>query len=293
MLKYICYNWMPTIADHVLDYDEAYYSSAGVERLHNKKNLNPYEVRDNDLIFVKTDFIVNGFFQKNYLDKIFCSFNLITGISSYNLGRDGGDIYKQVLDHPFLNKWICTNPPDIENDKIIPIPIGFQEPQRPGGNQQFLNTVQENCTPFEKKENLIFLPYHDISTNPKRKQLVEYLSDLPFVVTQKTKQSLQDYYDSMNKYKFIIGLEGRGPDIHRNYEAMLVESVPINIKNIIQKVFQQHNLTTIFLDSWKDLDEKYFNKMLNINYSKDKNRSFLNLENHINFIKGNIHGRSN
>ena len=188
---------MPTIADHVLDLDESYYNSAGVNRLHNKSNFNPYEVRDGDLIFVKTDFIVNGFFQKNYLDKIFRSFNLITGISSYNLGRDGGDIYKEVLEHPFLNKWICTNPPDIDNHKIIPIPIGFQEPQRPGGEQQFLNTIQENSLPYEEKEDLVFLPYHDVTTNPKRKELVESLAKLPFVIAQKEKQSLQEYYNSM------------------------------------------------------------------------------------------------
>ena len=284
---------MPTIADHVLDLDESYYNSAGVNRLHNKSNFNPYEVRDGDLIFVKTDFIVNGFFQKNYLDKIFRSFNLITGISSYNLGRDGGDIYKEVLEHPFLNKWICTNPPDIDNHKIIPIPIGFQEPQRPGGEQQFLNTIQENSLPYEKKEDLVFLPYHDVTTNPKRKELVESLAKLPFVIAQKEKQSLQEYYNSMNKYKFIIGLEGRGPDIHRNYEAMLVGSVPINIKNVTQKVFDQHNLDTIFLDSWKELDEKCFNKLLDMQYNEERNKSFLLLENHIKFIKENLYVRTN
>lgn len=292
MVKYICYNWMPTIADHVLDLSEEYYNSAGAKRLHNKPNFNPYQVRDGDLIFVKTDFIVNGYFQKNYLDKIFRTFNLITGISSYNLGRDGGEIYKEVLNHPFLNKWVCTNPPDIESDKIIPIPIGFQEPHRPGGNQKLLSDIQETSLPFEEKQNLIFLPYHDVTTNPKREKLVNLLSELSFVVAQREKQSLQEYYNSMNKYKFVIGLEGRGPDIHRNYESMLVGSVPINIKNVIQKVFKQHKLSTVFLDSWDQLDEKCFNKILNMQYSEGTNRSFLSLESHIKFIKEKLYARS-
>ena len=288
MLKYICYNWMPTIADHILDVPQDFYTAAGTKALHTSENFNPIEVKDNDLIFVKTDFIVNGLFQKDYMDKIYRRFNLITGVSSYNLGRDGGEIYRKVLDHPNLNKWICTNPPDIEHKKIIPIPIGFQEPSRAGGNQEFLSGIHNNCSKFEEKKDLVFLPYHNVSTNPHRQQMVEYLSSLPFVVAQKEKQSLEEYYNSMSQYKFVIGLEGSGPDIHRNYESMLVNSIPINIKNVIQKVFNFHDADAIFLNNWKELNENLINKLLKIPYNLAKNKRFLEIETHISRIKREI-----
>ena len=288
MLKYICYNWMPTIADHILDVPQDFYAAAGTKALHSSENFDPLQVKDNDLIFVKTDFIVNGLFQRDYLDKIYRRFNLITGVSSYNIGRDGGDIYKKVLGHPNLNKWICTNPPDIEHKKIIPIPIGFQEPSRPGGNQEFLDEIHNNCLKFEEKKDMVFLPYHDISTNSSRQQMVEYLSSLPFVVVQKKKQNLEEYYNSMNQYKFIIGLEGRGPDIHRNYEAMLVNSIPINTKNVIQKVFNFHDADAIFLNDWEELNKDLLNKLLEIPYNLDRNNRFLEVENHISRVRKEI-----
>ena len=59
-LTFICYNWMPCVADHVLDLQESFYRSAGVSRLHSSDTFDPSKVQDGDLIFVKTDFIFNG-----------------------------------------------------------------------------------------------------------------------------------------------------------------------------------------------------------------------------------------
>jgi len=284
-VKLICYNWMPTIADHVLDMPEQMYNNVGTSRQHEIDTFNPYSVKDGDLIFVKTDFIVNGTFEKLYLDKILKRFSLITGVSSYHLGRDGGDSYKRILNHPSLIKWICTNPPSEKSDKIIPIPIGFQEPDRPGGSQEMLLEILRNRTPFEKKENKIFLPYHTPSTNPVRQKHFDYLKKLPFVVSQEKKQDLKEYYKSLNKYKFTIGLEGSGPDIHRNYETLLVGSIPINIKNVIKTVFEYYEADAVFLKDWSELDEEMFEKILNNSYNKEKNNDFLMIEQKIKNIK--------
>jgi hypothetical protein len=279
---------MPLIAEHVMDIPEGFYKQAGTSRLHNIDDFNPYTVKDNDLIFVKTDFIVNGFFANEMLDKIYKRFNLITGISSYHIGRDGGDVYKRILDHPNLNKWICTNPPDIESNKIIPIPIGFEEPDRPGGNQDFFDNLFRTRTKFEDKKDLIFLPYHTLSTNPERKNLVKYLNSLPFINVQEEKQSVEDYFSSLDQHKFVIGLEGSGPDIHRNYETMLVGSVPISLKNVIEKVFSFHNAQGVFLKSWQDLTQETFNNLLTKEYNIVNNDEFIKVENHISKIRSLI-----
>tara|TARA_R110000744_G_scaffold18499_9_gene49666 strand:- start:642 stop:1490 length:849 start_codon:yes stop_codon:yes gene_type:complete len=279
---------MPTIADHILDIDAGSYTRAGTSRLHNCDEFDPYHVKDNDLIFVKTDFIVNQYFQNNILDKLYKKFNIISGVSSYHLGRDDGGSYKHILEHPNLNKWICTNAPVEKHSKIIPIPIGFQEPDRPGGNQDMLDRIHKSRIAFEDKRDMIFLPYHTPSTNPKRQQMVDYLKSLPFVEHQEEKQSLQEYYRSMDQYKFVIGLEGRGPDIHRNYETMLVGSIPINIKNSIKGVFEQYDAVGIFIDSWESLDRYLFDNLLQTGYNNSKNELFLRLKNHISYIRGAI-----
>ena len=69
-LQFINYNWMPTVADHVVDASEDFYKGAGVSRLHDKNSINPLEVKDGDIVFVKTDYIYHGEFQKFILPKI-------------------------------------------------------------------------------------------------------------------------------------------------------------------------------------------------------------------------------
>ena len=292
MVNYICYNWMPAIAKHVIDLPENFYTAAGTSRMHDSKMMNPLEVRDGEIVFVKTDFIIQNIFQQDVLSKIFRRFNLITGISSYQIGKDYGypgidsiNNYKILLDHPNLNKWICTNPPDIASDKIIPIPIGFEEPDRPGGNQEFLERMQKERISFRDKKDMILLPYHAPGTNPKREVLINLLKSLDFVYAVEEKQDVEEYFKTLDQYKFVIGLEGSGPDIHRNYETMLVGSIPINIENVVKRVFDFHSAEAVFLKSWSDLDEKKFKQILQMEYNTDNNDKFLELENHISLIR--------
>ena len=285
---YICYNWMPRIADHILDSSAGFYRNAGVTRQHHCDSFNPEDVRDNDVVFVKTDYIINGVFEKHYLPKIKNKFNLMTAISSYHLGRDDNGRYKNILHNPLVKKWICTNPPAEYDEKIIPIPIGFQEPDRFGGNQMFLGNIKATRSPFEKKENAIFLPYHDLNTNQFRSEQIRYLSNLPFVHIQKEKQNLIQYYQSLNRYKFVIGLEGSGPDIHRNYETMLVGSIPVNIKNVIENLFSYHDATAVFLTDWRELNKNLFDKMLSTCYNIDNNDKFLYINHHSSHIRKKI-----
>ena len=276
-LKYICYNWMPLVADHIIDLPEDFYRKAGTSRLHNTNAFDVSAVKDGDLIFVKTDFIVNGWFTETVLPLLRNKFSLITGVSSFQLGSQGGDIYKTLLNSPSLNYWITTNPPIVEHAKIIPLPIGFQEPDRAGGNQEFLRSVQEARADFSSKKNELFLPYHNPDTNSRRATLIKQLSALPFVRVQASPQSLEEYYDSLNKSKFIIGLEGSGPDIHRNYETMLVGSIPVNIKNIITKVFEFHQGEGIFLNSWDELNKTFMENISSKDYNIAQNDVFLDL----------------
>ena len=69
----IFYNWMPCVADLVYDYDNEYYKSCGVSQRCPRDNMTPECVRNmkpNDKIFIKTDFIKNGAFVRDVLPLI-------------------------------------------------------------------------------------------------------------------------------------------------------------------------------------------------------------------------------
>jgi len=273
----ICYNWFGVIADHCLDFPDSEYVPIGVTKLH-QKTLNPEKVKEGDIVFVKTDYVYHGFFQNSILPRISQPFILITGGSSYQVSQ--GHPIDGILNNPLVKKWYCTNAPIGISEKIIPLPIGFQERERKGGNQELIKKCQLEKTSFNNKKNKVFLPYHTLGTNPQRERLFAYLSSLPFVETQHAPLGWLEYMQALDKYKFTICLEGSGPDVHRNYESLLINSVPININNPIKSLFDHHDLCGLFLNSWEELTEEYFKALCERDFKFENSDNFLNIAYH-------------
>lgn len=251
----ICYNIWPLFADHILDYSKEYYKHYGVERLHDKDAFIPENVKDGDIVFVKTDFIADGTFYQHFFPGIKNKFKLITGNSSYQLGNHTPiDQLNSILSSPKLIKWFCTNPPDLNHEKIIPIPIGVEEKNRPGGNQLLLNSARKRQRYFWNKEDKIFLPYHG-NTNPHRANQVNFLSSFEFVCAQHEKQDILDYLNDIDKYKFVICLGGAGNDLHRIYETYLMGSIPIIQRSSLDKLFSFYDLPVVIVDRWETFDK--------------------------------------
>tara|TARA_R110000782_G_scaffold102791_5_gene190198 strand:+ start:29235 stop:30089 length:855 start_codon:yes stop_codon:yes gene_type:complete len=281
MNKYINYNWFGTIADHCLDFSPQQYEGWGISKPHNK-TLDPSTVMPGDTIFVKTDFVYTGRFQDEYLPLIKNPFTLITGASSYQVSK--GASISPILEDPNLLNWYCTNAPS-DIDKITPLPIGFEESDRTGGNQKVIEYARKNRTKFELKRKKILLPYHTLDTNSDRASLVNHLSSLPFVHALTEKLSFEEYLQKVDGYQFVICLEGSGPDVHRNYEALLVGAIPVNVRNSIGELFSYYGLAGEFLGSWAELTEEYFKLMLNAPYDRSSSQRFLTTEYHTQLIK--------
>ncbi len=279
-LKFINYNWYGTIADHCVDFTEQEYIDCGVTKLHNK-NLIPENVKENDIIFVKVDYIYNGLFQSEFLPRISNKFYLITANSSYDVTK-GANI-TSIISNKFLQKWYCTNAPQDLSDKIVPIPIGFEEKERFGGDQDIIDKCFKNKKPYSEKKDKILLPYHNVSTNSERAANVKYLSSLHHVDVQTEKLPFEDYLNLLNEYKYVICLEGAGQDLHRFYETLLVGSVPIGIKNSIEFLFKYWDLPGHFVRKW------YIDQMWVDIFKKEhtfKNvENFLTIEHHTKNIK--------
>jgi len=277
-MKYICYNWFGTIANHCLDLSQEEYLKHGVSRLHNK-DLKPHNVKENDIVFVKTDFIYHGGFQKLVLPHISKKFTLISGVSSLDVTK--GHEILSILSNPFLKKWYCTNAPAYLSSKIIPIPIGFEEKERAGGNQKTIDFCYKNKRHFNDKKNKILLPYHTASTNPQRAELLDYLGSLDFVDVQKEKLSFEKYLNLLSEYKFVICLEGAGQDLHRFYETLLMGSIPVAADNCITGLFKHWGIPGVFVDQWNCIDKSIFEG----DYSFDNVDSFLKIDHYKSIIK--------
>ena len=273
MIELINYNWMPTIADHCLDLSPEFYASAGVRRLHSHMEFKPENVMENDIVFVKTDFVHNGTFQADFLPRISNKFTLVTGISSYSVEGK----HQEILDNSLVKHWFCTNPPS--SKEVTPLPIGFEEKERSGGDQNVLNSALLNCPDWSSKSDKLYLPYHDVGTNPKRDAQVRFLSSLEYVDVETRRLGFTEYLNKMSQYKYILCLSGAGDDTHRNYEAMLVGSTPVMLVTPLKRVFDFYNLPSVFLREWYDLEKIYKDFLLKRKYNWDVT-DFLNVNTH-------------
>lgn len=272
MTDLICYNCMASLADYSLDASDHEYIAHGVRR-KNKNELVPSNLKDYDVIFVKTDFIVNGIFQRDFLGKIKTKFILITGTSDYSL--DINENFKVVLNNPNLVHWFACNPPSNSYEKISFIPIGFQEYERLKSNLEFLKSDTETIN-WEMKINKLYIPYHS-NTNNQRNSIINNLSKLPYVDIETEKLNFVDYIKKIKKYKFILSLRGNGWDTHRNYEIIHCNSVPVLQNGPITQSFIDEKIPFVYLD---EINDSIFNKkfhidknILSINYWSNKIRN--------------------
>tara|TARA_B100001094_G_scaffold58842_1_gene54319 strand:- start:14443 stop:15279 length:837 start_codon:yes stop_codon:yes gene_type:complete len=275
MVNLINYNFMTRPAIHCIDESDEFYRSCGVSR-GNKNGFDINNLKDGDIIFVKTDYVHSGLFQKQVLPLIKTKFILITGVSSFSVD-EGDSSYLSILDNTNLIKWFCTNPPSDYNEKILWLPIGFEEPEREGGNVEILNSFYNNQIPWGDKENKIYIPYHS-NTFKDRNTIISNLSKEDFVVVEPNRLSFNDYLSKMSEYKYVLSLRGAGWDCHRHYESILVGSVPIMEDGPILKSFKNKNLPVIDI---LDINTKIFNYSFDFLYSRD----FLTMDYHFNKIK--------
>ena len=275
----ISYNWMPCVADLTLDYDNDYYKSCGVSRRCEGDDITEESLtnmKPNDIIFIKTDFIRNGLFEHKILPKIKVPFILISGVSSYSIEN-----YDNILNSPLLLKWYCTNPP-CRHEKIKPLPIGFEERERDGGDQEILKRYYDKV--FVDKTERVLLPYHTIGTNPIRDEHIEYLRTLPFVDFQETKLPFSEYLEQLSKYKYCICLEGAGWDTHRNYECLLTQTVPIMLRSNIKLIYDNNDLPCEFVSDWKNINQNFYNHITSQHYNFSWSKYFLLTQTHVDRI---------
>lgn len=254
----ICYNSLPLFADHVLDYPQEYYKLHGVERLHNHEGIDPSQIKENDVVCIKTDFVENGYFYNEIFPKIKNKFKLVTTISS--LPGPIGQGTDEILSSEKLIAWYpChVNPKYGYHEKVFPVPIGFTEPSRQNGNQHLLQKCREEKTQFDDKKNSVLLPYHNLKTNKIRRDLVNSILKSGIKIErQQEKLEIKDCLKQMDRYKYVVCLEGSGIDTHRAYECLLMDCVPIMKKTPLHRIFDDYNLPGIFIESWDEIDENF------------------------------------
>jgi hypothetical protein len=270
MNSFIFYNFLPSISDHIIDVK---YRNRKVH--HNYPPFIIDNIKDGDTIFVKTDFLPDFFNNKFNLIK--SKFFLITGVA----GLDVDIKFKKYLESDKIIKWLGTNIP-FKHEKIVKLPIGFQENELPGGNQNLLRKLYNIKSLFSNKKNKLLVTNMG-KTHNSRNKINDIFIDKHFVDILKDRLDFENFVNKINEYKFVLAPRGRGNDTHRFWEILLVGSVPVVETSGLDDLYNK--FPCIIVSDFKDVNENLLNNF-KIDMEKIKNiETYLFVENIIKLIK--------
>lgn len=283
--KFLFYNYIPTIAKHILDVPLNNYPT-GIIPKHNYPTFEVNKIQEGDVIFVKTDLL--KIFFNNYYSKIKNKFILISGVG----GKDVDIFYKCFLDNNSkIITWIGCNLL-FEHPKCFKIPIGFEEPERringpadgEGGDQKTLEEMFNNKKKIQDKYNKLLITYIG-NTHSSRQYIKEHFTNKDFVYFA-DKLRFKDYMTKINEYKFVLCPRGCGTDTHRFWEVLLMGSIPVIEKDGLYSLYEK--FPCIIIDNFQDVTIEMLNNF-QIEVEKQENiEKFLLIRNFQDMILSHI-----
>jgi hypothetical protein len=195
------------------------------------------------LIFMET----NNYYLPDIIDKLKLlknPFSIVNHNSDHHFRKEHLQIFNNV---PNLQK-IYTQNCEVENERVIPIPIGLANSKWPHGNLSIFNQVLKENIP---KKNKIYFHFN-IGTNKKER------GECFHKVKRKgvrwlPKTNYQNFLRLLKSHQFAISPPGNGVDCHRLWESLYMKVVPICKRSFLTEHFSKL-FPIIILDDWDDLD---------------------------------------
>jgi len=236
------------------------YSSNNIEHGHEDYNKlkNTFDVdklQDVNIVYLHTMY-KDQFFRK--ISKLDNKFIIITHNSDLNID-DISNLPKNVI------RWYAQNV-NIVDDRIESIPIGLENEKW----FSYLKKKQNIELKLKEEKNFKNLLYinHNINTNKEERTLpYKLLSGKPWTTAQMgvNGQQFFMYLDNIYNHKFVISPRGNGIDTHRKWEALYLNTIPIEKRSINNSFYK--DLPICFVNNWSDITEQF----LNIEYERITN----------------------
>lgn len=232
------YNSLPTLCAHALDLPEDYYRREGVSRLHAHDRLNVDVMKPGDLVFVKTDGL-SAF--ANALPHIKAPIGLVTGVSSITPTEFAG-----LVEDERIVSWSGPNLP-LWSDKILQVPIGFSERERPHGDQTAILASVGGLPWDERPIGILLTSMSD--TSPERHGI-----PLDGVHRCADRLGYADYLSLLGRSRYVICPRGKGVDTLRFWETLTAGAVPIVRTSLLDPLYA--DCGAIVVRDWAEITER-------------------------------------
>jgi hypothetical protein len=270
----------------------------GFNKSCNVNDYNLTKLKNNDTLYIKTDYLHN---LSKIINDINCNFILVSGCSDYTIPNDifNIDEFNNFISNNKIIHWFSQNC-IYNHPKITNLPIGMDY-HTLNENENFwgkmsLPIEQENCIiniknnskPFYERECKCYTTFHFSYRgykyeNDRINALINIPSNLvyyePKLVTR------NDSWINQTKYSFVISPHGNGLDCHRTWESLILGCIPIVKKSNIDALYE--DLPVLIVDNWIDINQELLNNTINIFKYKVFNYDKLSLEYWVNKMKNN------
>lgn len=236
-------------------------------------SIDPIRVKDNDIIFLKTD-LKNIFFD-NYHPLINARYILISHNSDFSIEEP--DL--QFIDEKIIH-WFAAKLNTEASERISALPYGLE-------NRRYLkNGLVSNFKKHSKNVSSIskrhkILCSFNTSTNPKhRVPLLKIAEKRKNLFDIKNFDKSEEYLNELSFYEFNLCPEGNNFESHRIWESLILRCTPIVEKNNVNQNFIDLGIPLIMLENLNELSNLEYKDLIEMNtLNKEKDyETFTNLD---------------
>ena len=234
-----------SMADHLFD-------ESGVSE------FDPEKVQENDVVFVKSDFIAD--FLTKFHDKIKNKRIMLTHNSDYGFPLDAYGDATDYLDDVNIKSWMGQNLKIPMRPKTVPVPIGMGNRYWNHGNIQIMRQKATKAFKAYKDRDILIYVNFASGTNPNRGKILEKVRSIPGSLVVETKKSWADYLEDVARSVFVLSPLGNGIDCHRTWEALILGAIPIVQSSTINPLYV--DMPVLVVSSMESLNHDILNDFL-------------------------------
>ena len=160
--------------------------------------------------------------------------------------------HRACLDDPRLIRWFgqnCDLPSP--HPKFEPLPLGFAEPDQPHGEQAAMLRVHRCMPAVADKPLMAHASFHLTLSHPERIDVAQRLAGTPGLVFESRRIPPELLWIRHANYSFEISPRGAGHDCHRTWEALLLRTIPIVQKSLVDPVYEAFPVVSV--GDWREV----------------------------------------
>ncbi len=253
--------------------------------------IDPKQVKDGDIIFIKND--------PYYLEKFFTNAHpYITSryvLVSFNSDSSVPGPFARYLNDDKLIAWCSMNIDATQHPKLIRLPIGLcgiLNVRAPYNWEEIWGKILIDIQNGQiKKDKLVYCNMNVKTNIIQRQEALKSLKDKSFCVIKPFNRPYDKYLREMGRFKFVVSPHGAGFDCYRTWEALTIGCIPIVKKSCIDSLYD--GLPVLIVDSWDQVTEEFLEQQYKQISQKTYKLERLRLDYWIDFMKKRIEQLTN